>query len=286
VATGKQDLWFQPKVPINPDEIEVKQVWYPSKDGTKIPMFLVARKGLALDGDRPVYLTGYGGFNVSNTPDFSAVAAIWAGMGGVYAVPNLRGGGEFGENWHRAGMMERKQNVFDDFIAAAEWLVQNRYTKPARLAIEGGSNGGLLMGAMMTQRPDLFGAVLCWAPLLDMVRYHKMSVGSWWATEYGSANDPKQFEFLRRYSPYHNVKQGTAYPAILFMSGDSDTRVDPAHARKMTALMQTANGSSNPILLRYDIKGGHSGIGNVNKNVEEQVDRLSFLASRLDFPLQ
>jgi prolyl oligopeptidase len=285
-ATGKQDLWFQPKVPVDSGNIEVKQVWYPSKDGTKIPMFLIARKGLQLDGNRPVYLTGYGGFNVSETPAFSSVAAIWAEMGGVFAVANLRGGGEFGESWHHAGMFEHKQNVFDDFIGAAEWLVQNRYTRPERLGIAGGSNGGLLMGAMMTQRPDLFGAIICGAPLLDMLRYHKMSVGAWWVTEYGSAEDPKQFSYLRQYSPYHNVKQGVKYPAILFVTGDSDTRVDPAHARKMTALMQAANASSNPILLRYDAKGGHSAIGSVNKTIEETADRLSFLASRLGFQFQ
>ena len=283
VATGKQDVWYRPNVPVDSESIETKQVWYPSRDGTKIPMFLVARKGLHADGNRPVYLTGYGGFNVSETPAFNPVAALWAQMGGVYAVANLRGGGEFGEKWHQAGMFERKQNVFDDFIGAAEWLIGNQYTKPARLAIAGSSNGGLLMGAMMTQRPELFGAIICGAPLLDMLHYHKMSVGSWWVTEYGSADDAKQFAYLRQYSPYHNVKPGTKYPAILFVTGDADTRVDPAHARKMTALVQSANASSNPILLRYDAKGGHSGIGSVNKTVEELTDRLSFLAARLDF---
>jgi prolyl oligopeptidase len=237
VSSGKQELWFRPKVPVRSEEMETRQVWYASKDGTKVPMFLVARKGVRPDGNLPVLLTGYGGFNISYTPVFSIWAAVWVDMGGVFALPNLRGGGEFGEAWHRAGMFEKKQNVFDDFIAAAEWLVENRYTRPARLAIQGGSNGGLLMGAMMTQRPDLFGAIVCGAPLLDMLRYHKMLVGAWWASEYGSADDAKQFEYLYKYSPYHNVRKGTRYPAVLFVTGDSDTRVDPSHARKMAALM-------------------------------------------------
>jgi prolyl oligopeptidase len=286
VSTGKQDVWFRPTVPVRSEDFDTKQVWYPSKDGVKVPMFLVARKGVALDGNRAVLLGGYGGFNISLTPAFSAMAVTWAELGGVFAVANLRGGGEFGEAWHRAGMFEKKQNVFDDFIGAAEWLVQNRYTKPARLGIIGGSNGGLLMGAMMTQRPDLFGAIVCGAPLLDMLRYHTMSVGAWWVSEYGSAEDAKQFEYLRKYSPYHNVKSGTQYPPVMFVTGDADTRVDPAHARKMAALMQVANTSANPILLRYDIKGGHSGIGSVNKTVEEQVDQVAFLASRLGLKLE
>ncbi len=203
----------------------------------------------------------------------------------MFAQPNLRGGGEFGETWHHAGMFEKKQNVFDDFIGAAEWLVRNHYTRPAKLAIEGGSNGGLLMGAMMTQRPDLFGAIVCGAPLLDMLRYHKLSIGSIWAAEYGSADDPKQFEYLRKYSPYQNVVKGTRFPAILFVTGDADTRVDPAHARKMTALVQAANASANPIMLRYDTSGGHSGIGNISKTIDEQVDQISFLAARVGLPL-
>jgi prolyl oligopeptidase len=286
VSTGKQETWFQPKVPVRSGEMETRQVWYASKDGTKVPMFLVARKGVTPDGNLPVLLTAYGGFNVSLTPQFNPIAALWVEMGGVFAQPNLRGGGEFGEAWHRAGMFEKKQNVFDDFIAAAEWLIQNGYTKPGRLAIRGGSNGGLLMGAMMTQRPDLFGAILCGAPLLDMVRFHKMLVGGWWAAEYGSADDTQQFAYLYKYSPYHNVKKGTRYPAIMFFTGDSDTRVDPSHARKMAALMQAANASDNPILLRYDTKGGHTGSGSVNKVVEEQVDQIAFLAARIGMKLE
>jgi prolyl oligopeptidase len=219
-------------------------------------------------------------------PAFSSTAAWWAEAGGVYALANMRGGGEFGESWHQAGMFEKKQNVFDDFIGATEWLIQNRYTRPARLGIEGNSNGGLLMGAMMTQRPDLFGAIICGAPLLDMLRYQKMSVGAWWTAEYGSADDPAQFAYLYKYSPYHNVKKGTHYPAILFVSGDFDTRVDPSHARKMTAMMQAANASDSPIMLRYDTKGGHSGIANVSKTVEEQVDQIGFLAARVGLKIE
>jgi prolyl oligopeptidase len=286
VSSGSQEVWFRPRVPVRSEEFETKQVWYPSKDGTKVPMFLVSRKGVALDGNRPVLLTGYGGFNASSTPSFQPQAVVWAQSGGVFALANLRGGGEFGEEWHRAGMFEKKQNVFDDFIGAAEWLIQNHYTKPARLAIIGGSNGGLLMGAMMTQRPDLFGAIVCGAPLLDMLRYQKMLVGSWWVSEYGSADDPKQFEYLLKYSPYHNVKPGTRYPAILFVTGDADTRVDPSHARKMTARMQAANASDNPILLRYDMKGGHSGIGSVSKTIDQQLDQIGFLASRVGLKLE
>ena len=281
VSTGKRDLWFRPTIPIETGNIESKQIWYTSKDGTKVPMFLVHRKGLKLDGNNPVLLTGYGGFALASQPAFSAIAAWWAEKGGVFAVANIRGGGEFGEAWHKAGMFEHKQNVFDDFVAAAEWLIQNKYTRTAKLGIRGGSNGGLLMGAMMTQRPDLFGAIVCGNPLLDMLRFQKMSVGAWWTSEYGSADDPEQFQYIYKYSPYQNVKKGTKYPAIMFVSGDFDSRVDPAHARKMTAMMQWANASGNPIILRYDTKGGHTGIGNVSKTVEEQVDQMAFLCDRL-----
>ena len=282
VSTGRQDLWFQPKVPIRPGDYEVEQVWYESKDKTKVPMFLVHARGVERDGKRPTILYGYGGFTASITPQFSPVAAAWVAMGGVYAVANLRGGGEFGESWHRAGMFEKKQNVFDDFIAAAEWLIANKYTSPAHLGIRGGSNGGLLVGAALTQRPDLFAAVLCGAPLLDMLRYHKFKVGAFWTTEYGSADDPRQFEYLYRYSPYHRVKQGTKYPAVMFVTGDSDTRVDPLHARKMAALLQAATASDNPVLLRYDTSGGHTGSGSVEKTIGEMLDELSFAWDRLE----
>src|ERR1700722_372186 len=278
MSSGQQSVWAQVKVPVDQSKFEAKQIWYASKDGTQGPMFLVYGKGLKLDGSNPVLLEAYGGFGVNNTPNFSSDAIIWAERGGVYALANLRGGGEFGEEWHHAGMFEKKQNVFDDFIAAAEWLIQNKYTNSSKLAIQGGSNGGLLMGAMMTQRPDLFGAIVCGAPLLDMLRFQHMSVGAWWTAEYGSADDPKQLPYLLKYSPYQNVHKGTKYPPIMFVTGDSDTRVDPAHARKMAALMQAGNGSSNPIILRYDTKGGHSGIGSVDKVIDQQVDQMSFIA--------
>jgi len=277
-ASGDSQLvWYRPPIPIQADDYEVKQVWYESKDKTRVPMFLVNRKGLEANGARPVLLTGYGGFASSETPVFSRVAAVWAEMGGVFALPNLRGGGEFGERWHRAGMFEKKQNVFDDFIAAAEWLAANHYTQPRMIAIEGASNGGLLVGAAITERPDQFGAAVCGYPLLDMLRYQKFKVGSYWVTEYGSADDPQQFPYLFRYSPYQNVKKGVKYPAVMFMSGDFDTRVDPLHARKMAALMQASTGSDRPVLLKYDTKSGHSGGKPVNQQIEDDADWISFL---------
>jgi prolyl oligopeptidase len=280
IAKGTREVWAKENVPIASDRYEVKQVKYASKDGTLIPMFLVHRKGIKLDGSNPALLTGYGGFNLSQTPGFSARAALWVENGGVYALPNLRGGGEFGEDWHKAGMLARKQNVFDDFIGAAEWLIKNGYTSPSRLAISGGSNGGLLVGAALTQRPDLYAAVVCSYPLLDMVRYHKFLVAGYWVPEYGSGDNPEQFPFIYAYSPYHHVKAGTKYPAVLFITGDSDTRVAPLHARKMAALLQASNGSDRPILLHYDTKAGHSGGSTpVTKRIEELTDELSFLVA-------
>ena len=278
-ATGKQAVWARENVPIDSDRFEVKQVRYASKDGTQIPMFIVHRKGIVLDGTHPTLLTGYGGFTLSQTPGFSARAALWIEAGGVYALPNLRGGGEFGEEWHKAGMLGKKQNVFDDFLSAAEWLVANGYTKPERLAISGGSNGGLLVGAALTQRPDLFAAVVCSYPLLDMIRYHKFLVAGFWVPEYGSADVPEQFPTLYAYSPYHRVKAGTRYPATLFITGDADTRVAPLHARKMTALMQAQSGSDKPVLLHYDTKAGHSRGFNtpVSKQIDDLTDELAFL---------
>ncbi|HET6843211.1 MAG TPA: prolyl oligopeptidase family serine peptidase [Candidatus Angelobacter sp.] len=281
IATGKKTIWFQANVPIQTDQYDVKQVWYPSKDGTKIPMFLAYAKGLKLDGSNPTLLTGYGGFNAASTPDFSALAASWMAHGGVYALANLRGGGEFGEDWHHAGMLEKKQNVFDDFIAAAEWLIQNKYTRPERLAIRGGSNGGLLVGAAVTQRPELFGAVECRFPLLDMLRYQNFLVARYWVPEYGSSEDARQFDYIYAYSPYHHVKAGEKYPAVLFVTGDADTRVAPLHARKMAALMQASTGSDKPVLLHYDTKAGHSGGTPVGKMVDDLTDELSFLMWQL-----
>ncbi|MEK6406598.1 MAG: prolyl oligopeptidase family serine peptidase [Acidobacteriota bacterium] len=277
VASGKQEVFARINVPVQSEQIEVKQVWYESKDKTRVPMFLVYKKGLKLDGNNPVFLTGYGGFNVTLTPSFSSLAAYWAESGGVYALPNLRGGGEFGEKWHKAGMLANKQNVFDDFIGAAEWLIKNKYTNPSKLAISGGSNGGLLVGAAMTQRPDLFQAVVCSYPLLDMIRYQSFLVARFWVPEYGSAENAEQFKYIHAYSPYHQVKKGENYPAVLFVTGDADTRVAPLHARKMTALVQASTGSDRPVLLHYNTKAGHSGGLPVSQQIEDQTDELSFL---------
>jgi len=277
VATGEREIWDRVEIPVDVDAYEVRQVFYDSKDGTRIPMFLVHRKGLETTGDHPTLLTGYGGFNVSLTPGFRSSVALWVESGGVFAVANLRGGGEYGEAWHEAGMKENKQNVFDDFIAAAEWLVEQGYTRPERLAIQGGSNGGLLVGAAMTQRPELFEAVVCSVPLLDMIRYHRFMVAQFWVSEYGSADDPEQFEVLLEYSPYHNVEEGVEYPATLFISGDGDTRVAPLHARKMTALVQERAAGDEPVMLRYHIKAGHSGGRPVSKQIEDLTDSFSFL---------
>jgi prolyl oligopeptidase len=268
--------WAKPNVPVDANAFEVKQVWYESKDKTRVPMFLFYKKGLKLDGANPALMTAYGGFDVSETPAFRDDAVIWAEHGGVFALPSLRGGGEFGEDWHHAGMLDKKQNVFDDFFAAAEWLIANRYTSAPKLAITGRSNGGLLMGAAMTQRPDLFGAIVCGYPLLDMVRYQKFLVARYWVTEYGSSENAAQFPALYAYSPYHHVVKGTKYPAVLFLTGDSDTRVAPLHARKMAAEMQAAQGGDKPILLLYDTKLGHSEGRPVGKIIEEDTQVLDF----------
>jgi prolyl oligopeptidase len=277
VATGKTDIFAQPKVPFSSQEYELQQVFYKSKDGTRIPMFIASKKGLQRDARAPALLWAYGGFNVPLTPDWNPEYAWWMEQGGFYAQANLRGGGEYGESWHKAGMFEKKQNVFDDFYAAAEYLIANHYTSPARLAIRGRSNGGLLMGAAMTQRPELFGAIWCGYPLLDMIRFQNFLVGKWWTTEYGSSDNPGQFDYLIQYSPYQNVKPGTRYPAIMFNSGDADTRVDPLHARKMTAKMQAANGGDRPILLHYETQAGHSSGVSIQQQVQDTADELSFL---------
>jgi prolyl oligopeptidase len=281
VSTGEQSNWFVPSVPIDSTQFELSQVFVTSKDGTKVPMFIGHRKGLVLNGDNPTLLYGYGGFNISLTPSYSPRFALWLDQGGVFAVANLRGGGEFGEDWHRGGMLDRKQNVFDDFHAAAEYLIANKYTQPSRLGIAGGSNGGLLVGTAMTQRPELFRAVVCSYPLLDMVRYHKFLVARFWIPEYGSSDDPAQYKVLRAYSPYHNVKPGTAYPATLFITGDADTRVDPLHARKMAALVQAAQGGEHPILLKYDTKLGHTGARPISATIEDYADEIGFLLMQL-----
>ena len=275
-------LWKKVDAPgIDPDKYDVKQVWFNSKDGTRVPMFVIHKKGLDLNGKNPTLLTGYGGFNVSLTPEFRGDRYLWLEHGGVFAIANLRGGAEFGEDWHRAGMLGKKQNVFDDFIAAAEYLISQKYTDKDHLAIRGGSNGGLLMGAALTQRPDLFRAVVCQVPLLDMLRYQNFQIAKLWVPEYGSSDDPQQFSWLYAYSPYHHVKAGTEYPAILFMTADTDTRVDPMHAKKMAALMQAqaANGQSRerPILLRVDTKAGHGAGKPIAKQIDDLIDIYSFL---------
>jgi prolyl oligopeptidase len=296
---GSTSLWTKVDAPsIDPSAYEVRQEWFASKDGTRVPMFVVYKKASASglskgsglfkdsglfkkDGHNPTLLTAYGGFNVSLTPSFSRTAYLWMEHGGVFAVANLRGGAEFGEDWHRAGMLDMKQNVFDDMIAAAEHLIAEKYTDKNHLAIQGGSNGGLLMGAMMTQRPDLFRAVVCQVPLLDMLHYQDFQIAKLWIPEYGSAENPEQFKWLYAYSPYHHVKAGVEYPAVLFMTADTDTRVDPMHAKKMAALMQASakNGRSKtrPILLRIEAKAGHGAGKPVAKQIEEFTDVYSFL---------
>jgi prolyl oligopeptidase len=273
------------KLDVNFSNLETKQVWYTSKDGTPISMFIVAPKGTKLDGTNPVLLDGYGGFDVSVTPEFSRKIAIWLMHGGIYAQPNLRGGGEYGENWHRDGMLEKKQNVFDDFIAAAEYLIKEKYTSPEHLAIYGGSNGGLLIGAVVTQRPELYAAAVCDVPLLDMIRYDRFQIAKIWVPEYGTSDDSAQFQYLLKYSPYQHVENGVKYPAILFKAGESDSRVDPMHARKMTALMQARTGSDRPILLRIDTKSGHGQGKPTAKVADEIVDEYSFLFRALSMRL-
>ncbi len=281
ITTAKQIIWSQTKIPFDADSVDIKQAWYTSKDGTKIPMFIAHKKGLKLDGNNPTLLTGYGGFNAASLPSASPFLTAFIDMGGVVALANLRGGSEFGEKWHRAGMLERKQNVFDDFIAAAEYLIAEKYTSKKKLAIEGGSNGGLLVGAVMTQRPDLFQAVICAVPLLDMVRYQRFLVARFWVPEYGSSEDAKQFEYIYKYSPYHHVERGVDYPATLVVSGDSDTRVDPSHARKFAALLQASTKGPRPALLHYDTKSGHSGGLPIDRQIENVADELTFLAWQL-----
>ncbi len=267
-----------PDLGFDAGDYETHQEFSTSKDGTRIPMFLTHKKGLKLDGNNPTILYGYGGFGVSTTPTFLLSTLAWLEHGGVYVMANLRGGGEYGEEWHQAGTLERKQNVFDDFIAAAEWLIAQGYTSTSRLAIQGGSNGGLLVAACMVQRPDLFGAVLCHVPVIDMLRYHKFTVGRYWVSDYGNAEaDPAHFRFLHAYSPLHNIKEGTVYPPTLILAADTDDRVVPAHAKKFAAALQAANGGDNPILLRIEMKAGH-GLGKpTSKQIEERSDVLAFL---------
>jgi prolyl oligopeptidase len=285
---GQTVEWARVESAIDPARYQVEQLWFNSKDGTRVPMFVVSKKGVVKNGCNPTLLSGYGGFNVGRTPSFNRNAMLLLlEQGGVYVDVQLRGGNEFGEDWHRNGMLDKKQNVFDDFIAAAEHLIAEKYTDAKHLAIQGGSNGGLLVGAAFTQRPDLFRAVVCQVPLLDMLRYQSFQIAKLWIPEYGSSDDPQQFEYLHAYSPYHHVKAGTVYPAVLFMTAESDTRVDPMHAVKMAALLQAqaANGPERPILLRVDAKAGH-GVGKpITKLVDDAVDVWSFLFWQLGVKL-
>ena len=279
---NKLTLYHQNPAKVDLNKCETEQVWYKSKDGTSVSMFIAHKKGLKLDGDNPTLLYGYGGFTVNMTPYFSSTLFAWLNNGGIYAMPNLRGGSEYGEDWHRAGMLEKKQNAFDDFIAAAEWLIANKYTNPRRLAISGGSNGGLLVGAVMVQRPDLFKAVICGAPLLDMIRYQLFNIARFWIPEYGSSEDSTQLPYLLAYSPYHNVKKGTAYPAVLFQGGETDWRTHPMHPRKMTAAMQNATSSDAPILLDMERKTGHGWGMPLGMQLEKKADEYAFLFWQLE----
>jgi prolyl oligopeptidase len=281
LASETAELWKRVEADIDPGRFVVTQVRYPSRDGTRISMFVVHRIGVTLDGNNPTYLTGYGGFNISMTPAFSRSLLLWLEHGGVLAVPNIRGGGEYGEGWHQAGILGSKQNSFDDFIGAAEWLIQERYTRPERLAAAGGSNGGLLVGAVLTQRPELFRAVLVQVPLLDMLRYHRFLIARLWIPEYGSADDPGQFRWLRAYSPYHHVQENRPYPAVLLATAESDTRVDPMHARKMAARLQAASSADRPILLRLESRAGHGAGKPLSKVIDELTDSWTFVFSEL-----
>jgi prolyl oligopeptidase len=285
---GTTQEWERVESGIDPERYQTEQLWCVSKDGTRVPMFVVSKKGLARNGHNPTLLSGYGGFNLGRTPFFNRnVMLLLLEQGGVYVDVQLRGGNEFGEDWHRAGMLDQKQNVFDDLAAAAEHLIAQKYTSAERLAIQGGSNGGLLMGAALTQRPELFRAVVCQVPLLDMLRYQNFQIAKLWIPEYGSSDDPRQFEYLYAYSPYHHVKAGALYPAVLFMTAESDTRVDPMHAVKMAALLQAqaVNGPERPILLRVDAKAGH-GVGKpITKLVDDALDVWSFLFWQLGIEL-
>ncbi len=282
VKTGKSDLWAKVEVPVDTSPYHVEQVFYPSKDGTRISMFIVSRKDLKRDGTNPTLLYGYGGFDVSLTSAFAGSIFPWLEAGGVYAVPNLRGGGEYGKAWHDAGKLSNKQNVFDDFEAAAEYLIRERVTQPKKLAIRGGSNGGLLVGTAMTQRPDLFGAVVCAVPLLDMIRYPLFGSGKTWVPEYGDPDVDADFKVLEAYSPYHHVQDGAAYPALLMMSADHDDRVDPMHARKFTAMVQQATHGKSPVWLRIETHAGHGGADMVKQTVAASADWVAFLMKALD----
>jgi prolyl oligopeptidase len=281
LTSFESKLWKQPQLKFQPQDYETKQVFFPSKDGTRIPMFLTSRKGLVPNGKNPTYLYGYGGFNVPIVPGFSVADLVWMEHGGLIAYANLRGGGEYGEEWHRAGTKLRKQNVFDDFIGAAEWLIKNKYTSTPKLSIAGGSNGGLLVGAAITQRPDLFGAAIPAVGVMDMLRFHKFTVGWEWIDDYGSSDNAEEFKALKAYSPYHNLKPGTQYPATMVTTADHDDRVVPGHSFKFAAALQAAQKGPAPVLIRIDVRAGHGAGKPTGKRIEEATDRLAFLGKVL-----
>jgi prolyl oligopeptidase len=285
IQTQEQKVWAQKNLPLDTSSINVTQVWYQSKDGTNVPLFLVGKKGIHQTRSNPTILTGYGGFGTSLTPPFKSYLGLLIEKGCFLAVANLRGGSELGKEWHLAGKRHNRQNAFDDFIAAAEWLIHNEYTTPQRLAIIGGSNGGLLVGAVLTQRPDLFRAVVCIGPLLDMLRYHRFDSARLWVDEYGSPDNPEDFAYLSRYSPYHHVREGAEYPAVLFISGDADTRCNALHVRKMTARLQGANVSSKPILMEYRPLRGHLPGLPLFERIEAMTDRVAFICEQLGMDL-
>jgi prolyl oligopeptidase len=281
---GASELYQKPEIDFNPDDFESKQIFYTSKDGTRVPMIISYKKGLELNGKNPTILYGYGGFNVSITPGFSIPNAVWMENGGVYAVPNIRGGGEYGKKWHVAGTKMQKQNVFDDFIAAGEYLIENNYTSNSFLAIRGGSNGGLLVGAVMTQRPDLMKVALPAVGVLDMLRYHTFTAGAGWAYDYGTAEDSKEmFDYLKAYSPVHNVKEGVQYPATLVTTGDHDDRVVPAHSFKFAAELQAKQTGSNPVLIRIETDAGHGAGTPISKTIEQYADIYGFTLFNMGF---
>ena len=285
LKSGKVEPFWAPKLGFNPDDYVTEQVFYGSYDGTRVPMFITRRKDLKIDGNAPTYLYAYGGFNISKTPTFTVPDLVWLEMGGVYALPNIRGGGEYGKNWHEAGTKLQKQNVFDDFAAAAEWLVAEGYTKRDRLCIGGRSNGGLLMGASVTQHPELFGCVLAGVGVMDMLRFHQFTIGWAWVSDYGSSDDPEQFKALRAYSPVHNVKPETAYPPTMIYTADHDDRVVPSHSFKFAAAMQDAQAGDAPVMIRIDTKAGHGSGKPTAKQIEEWADLWAFAAEQLQMTL-
>jgi prolyl oligopeptidase len=286
LLTGESTFLRRAEVDVDPEQFEVTQVFYRSRDGARVPMFIAHKRGLSLDGSNPTLLYGYGGFNVPLTPSFSISRLIWMQMGGVFAMPNLRGGGEYGEEWHRAGTKDRKQNVFNDFIAAAEWLIANKYTRTEKLAIQGGSNGGLLVGACMTQRPELFGACLPAVGVMDMLRFHKFTAGRYWVDDYGSADDPDEFKALLAYSPYHNIRDGVCYPPTLVTTADTDDRVVPGHSFKFAAALQRGQACDNPVLIRIETRAGHGSGKPTTKIIEEIADQWAFLVKVLKMDVE